>query len=227
MTYSTWKATVAVVILAAVSVTGCCESELQLLKAANRQNDELMSQNKGYRDQIADLDKYNAKLGEDIAEKDKTIAAKNEEIATLKVKKPAPTPTDTEKDWTRTTVGDKISVGSDVLFSSGRATLTRAGKARLNKIVKALKGTYSGLPIRVYGFTDSDPIRKSKRLWKDNLDLSANRAMAVTRYLISRGISKEDVETVAMGATHYVDSNKTRAGKKQNRRVEILVVKKR
>jgi chemotaxis protein MotB len=109
------------------------------------------------------------------------------------------------------------------LFSSGKAKLKSSGKTALSKVARDLKGNYSSLPIRIYGFTDSDPIRKSK--WKDNLELSANRSMAVTRYLISKGVDDERIETIAMGATHFLTSNKTRAGKSQNRRVEIFVIK--
>ncbi|MFW6132358.1 MAG: OmpA family protein [Planctomycetota bacterium] len=118
-----------------------------------------------------------------------------------------------------------ITLGSDVLFAPGRATLTDAGKRALGGILAKLKGEHAGTTIRVYGYTDSDAIRKSKKLWKDNLDLSANRAMAVTRYLRQRGIDPERIETVAMGKTHPVASNKSSAGKAKNRRVEISVVK--
>jgi len=82
------------------------------------------------------------------------------------------------------------------------------------------------MTVRVMGYSDSDPIVKTKKLWKDNLDLSANRAMEVTRYLWSRGIPAERIETVGMGSTHFVQPNKTKAGKAANRRVEIHVVKK-
>ena len=78
--------------------------------------------------------------------------------------------------------------------------------------------------MRVYGYTDSDPIKRSARLWKDNLDLSANRAMAVTRELRKLGIPAESIETVAMGATRSVAPNRTKADKAKNRRVEIVVV---
>jgi flagellar motor protein MotB len=127
--------------------------------------------------------------------------------------------------WERTVAGDRVSLGSDILFSSGSATLSDAGEAQLNRIAGDLRSTYGGMPVRVYGYTDSDPITRSAELWEDNLDLSANRAMAVTRYLRSRGIPAEDIETIAMGQTNPVASNSNDAGKEQNRRVEIIVVR--
>ena len=118
------------------------------------------------------------------------------------------------------------TLGGDLLFSSGMATLTAGGQKALAGIVVELKAKHSGQVVRVYGYTDSDPIVKTRKLWKDNLDLSANRAMAVARYLISKGIKRDLVETVAMGASRPVDNSGTKAGKARNRRVEIVVVRK-
>jgi len=81
------------------------------------------------------------------------------------------------------------------------------------------------MPCRELFATSRTPIKRSRRKWKDNLDLSANRAMAVTRYLIARGIPKANVETIAMGDSRFVATNKTRAGKAKNRRVDIMVVR--
>ena len=150
-----------------------------------------------------------------LAELNKQLAAKGRGGVIVEI--------DPDSIWVSDPRGAKTSIGSDVLFSSGKATLKSSGKTALSKVARDLKGSYSSLPIRVYGFTDSDPIRKSK--WKDNLELSANRSMAVTRYLISKGVDDERIETIAMGATHFLTSNKTRAGKSQNRRVEIFVIK--
>jgi len=119
----------------------------------------------------------------------------------------------------------KTTVGGDILFSAGQATLTDPGKRALDSIADRLKSSYSGMTVRVYGYTDGDPIRRTKNLWQDNLDLSANRAMAVTRYLSAKGIDRDRIETIAMGETNPVASNSTKAGKAKNRRVEIMVVK--
>jgi flagellar motor protein MotB len=218
------KSTVLMGTLTLACLTGCCTPP-EDVEALKHQNEVLMQQNKDYRDQIAELEKYNADLKTDNDLKDKTLAAKNEEIAKLKAGQGAVA--GTADGWQKGTFGDKIAVGSDVLFSPGRATLTRAGQQALSPIAGALAGQYAGLPVRVYGYTDADPIRKSRKLWKDNLDLSANRAMAVTRYLISRGVPRDSIETIAMGDTHFVASNKGKASKAKNRRVEIFVVKAR
>lgn len=77
------------------------------------------------------------------------------------------------------------------------------------------------MQVDVVGHTDSDPIKKSK--WKDNWQLSAERALAVLRYLNSKGISSEKIRAVAAGSSRPVASNKSSSGKAQNRRVEIVV----
>lgn len=220
------------VAVAAMTATGCDNLKEENLALKN-QNDMLLAQNKDLQDQVGLLGTENEKLKNDLDTKSLDLAAKNERISELQSQL-AGTPKRpiviTEgpvvvEGWEKGRFGDKISVGSDLLFSSGRATLTRSGKSKLSQIANDIKQGYAGLPVRVYGYTDSDPIRKTKNLWADNLDLSANRAMAVTRYLTSRGLAKDQIETVAMGDTNYISSNATKAGKAKNRRVEIVVIK--
>lgn len=112
-----------------------------------------------------------------------------------------------------------ISMPGDVLFASGQATLKDSSKATLDKIVAALRRDYAGKAIRVEGHTDSDKITRTRNLWTDNLDLSLNRAAAVSRYLIEKGISARQVTTSGFGE-HLPRGN----DKARNRRVEIVVV---
>ena len=71
------------------------------------------------------------------------------------------------------------------------------------------------------GHTDTDPIQKSG--WKDNWQLSSERALSVARYLVSHGVPEKQVRAVARGSTQPVASNSTATGKAKNRRVEIVV----
>ena len=220
----TCKGMALIFIVALVSIVGGCNQQEQI-DALTHQNDVLMSQNKDYRDQIIELDKANLQLKEDSDARDVSLAEKNEQIAKLTQDLENTTAKGAAGGWEVGKYSDKISLGGDILFRAGRATLTSAGKNSLGQVVSAIKGQYAGLPVRVYGYTDSDPVRKSKRLWKDNLDLSANRAMAVTRYFVSQGIPNENIETIGMGATNFIAGNRTKAEKTRNRRVEIVVVK--
>ena len=84
-----------------------------------------------------------------------------------------------------------------------------------------MKSKYAGRLIDVVGHTDSDPIKKSK--WKDNWELSAQRALAVTRYLVDKGIPAGSVRASGCGSARPVASNASSRGKARNRRVEIVV----
>jgi chemotaxis protein MotB len=110
---------------------------------------------------------------------------------------------------------------NEILFDSGKAELKRATSAELDHILTVLKQKYVGKQIDVVGHTDTDPIQKSK--WKDNWELSAQRALTVTRYLIERGIPEDQIRAVGRGASQPVASNATASGKAKNRRVEIVV----
>jgi flagellar motor protein MotB len=131
----------------------------------------------------------------------------------------------TPQGWQETDRTARVTVGSDVLFSSGQATLTASGKTKVAEIAATVKSRFPGKTVLVYGYTDSDPITRTRNLWADNLDLSANRAMAVSRELTARGVAAGDIETVAMGQTHPVAPNDSAANKAKNRRVEIVVLK--
>ncbi|MBS3733444.1 MAG: OmpA family protein [Phycisphaerae bacterium] len=173
------------------------------------------------RSDLSQCESKNTRLQLDLKASESDLKQANREIAKLEDKvRGGDTPPPPRPDG-ETRI---ITLGSDVLFAPGRATLTDGGKRALAGILAKLRGQYAGMTVRVYGYTDGDPIRRSKKLWKDNLDLSANRAMAVTHYLRDNGVDAERIETVAMGKTHPVAPNKTAAGKAKNRRVEISVV---
>jgi chemotaxis protein MotB len=111
-----------------------------------------------------------------------------------------------------------VDLPGDVLFDSGQDQLKGSAKATLDKIIAAIKKDYAGRPIRVEGHSDSDPISKTKDKYVDNLDLSLNRAAAVTRYLSSKGIAAKSITTSGFGPAH------PKGSKQASRRVEIVVV---
>ncbi len=116
-----------------------------------------------------------------------------------------------------------VTLPNAILFDSGKAELKKATSAELDHIRTVLreKDIYAGKQIDVIGHTDTDPIKKSN--WKDNWELSAQRALAVTRYLIKRGIDEKMIRAVGCGQSQPVVSNATASGKARNRRVEIVV----
>ena len=109
-----------------------------------------------------------------------------------------------------------VPLASDVLFDAGQAVIKADSKTKLNTITGIIKQRYAGKEISVVGHTDSDPIKISG--WKDNWELSSQRALSVTRYLMTQGISAQQLAAVGRGEYHPLTSNKA-----DNRRVEIVV----
>jgi len=109
-----------------------------------------------------------------------------------------------------------VAIAGDVLFDSGSATLKPSAKSSLNRVADILKQNHSGNPIRIEGYTDADPIRKSK--WGTNERLSAERALAVETYLVSRGVDNNRAYSAAFGPAN------PKSSKQASRRVEIVVL---
>jgi chemotaxis protein MotB len=114
-----------------------------------------------------------------------------------------------------------VTLSDAILFDSGKASLKGATNKELDHIYSVLKAKYPGRQIEVAGHTDADPIRKTG--WKDNLELSSQRAMTVARYLIQKGVADNRIGATGYGAARPVATNSTAAGKQKNRRVEIVV----
>jgi chemotaxis protein MotB len=114
-----------------------------------------------------------------------------------------------------------VTLQNTILFDSGKATLKSTTSKELNQIVSVIRQKYPSKDIDVVGHTDTDPIQKSS--WKDNWELSAQRALSVTRYLVAHGIPEKQVRADGCGSARPVASNATADGKAKNRRVEIVV----
>jgi outer membrane protein OmpA-like peptidoglycan-associated protein len=105
-----------------------------------------------------------------------------------------------------------------ILFNSGKSTFQQQTYPVLQSIAAILK-EYPSSNFSIEGHTDSDG--------KDaaNQKLSEDRATAVKNYLIENGIAASRLTSAGFGETKPIDSNKTKAGKANNRRVEVKLVK--
>jgi flagellar motor protein MotB len=83
-----------------------------------------------------------------------------------------------------------------------------------------------GEMLMVSGFTDDKPVSERNRRFADNLELSAQRALTVTRALIEEGMPSSQVFAAAFGAEQPVAPNADEHGRALNRRVEMAPVPK-
>jgi OmpA-OmpF porin, OOP family len=104
----------------------------------------------------------------------------------------------------------------DVLFAPDQAALTSAAMRKLSPLVNILK-EQPKRSIRIEGYTDS------KGTASYNLDLSQRRADAVRDFLIDHGISPNRIIARGYGEAEPVAANATTAGRRENRRVEVIV----
>ena len=114
---------------------------------------------------------------------------------------------------------------TEVLFDSGKAEIKSEAFSSLDKIASVLEQNVEDRNIGIEGHTDNEPIKRSG--WKSNWELSTSRATSVPHYLVDKkGISPKRVAAIGYGEYRPVASNDTAAGKKQNRRVEIVILPK-
>jgi flagellar motor protein MotB len=120
---------------------------------------------------------------------------------------------------------DMISIPGSVLFESGKADLTPAGRGKLQQIASDIRAKYPDRDIYVFGHTDDQPIRKSK--WKDNWELGAHRSLTVIRSLRDNGIANEYLVQANCGEHRPRVANSGDKNRLQNRRVEFYAVPRR
>ena len=127
----------------------------------------------------------------------------------------------------RVTLRDgRIGISGSVLFSLNSDQLQPQGRQLLRTLVGPLR-VYLGEReelLMVSGFTDDLPIQRGNRRFRDNWELSAERALTVTRALIEEGMPASMVFAAAFGAQHPVAHNGDDQGRSQNRRVEMAPV---
>lgn len=125
-----------------------------------------------------------------------------------------------------TVANGRIGISGSVLFPVNSDQLRPEGRALLQSLVHPLRVYLAerNEMLMVSGFTDDKPISEGNRRFADNLELSAQRALTVTRSLIEEGMPSTHVFAAAFGAEQPVASNASEQGRAQNRRVEMAPV---
>lgn len=105
---------------------------------------------------------------------------------------------------------------NDVLFEVDSTRVDSDGRQSLEEVADVL-GEYDKTAVIVQGHTDSTGSDEY------NQDLSERRAEAVERYLVSLGVDRDRLATMGFGEDSPVASNDSESGRRQNRRVDILL----
>jgi flagellar motor protein MotB len=191
---------------------------------------------------IAALDRENTENQGKVATLEKTIAALQQKLdeagtvgATVE-REPAPTPAKpvkvakTKRAKEREpppevpsapSGGDRVRVrlSDELVFTSGSARITRAGRHALDQIAEVFKQTPSKR-IEVRGHTDSLPAGKA---WEDNWQLSSERARRVAIYLSEQGVDRKRIIATAYADSEPLDGGDDPDARAKNRRVEIFM----
>ncbi len=109
-----------------------------------------------------------------------------------------------------------VSLSADANFDFDKYNLKPAGKADLSKLAQQLHGV-KVKSVDIVGHTDSIGTEAYNQV------LSEKRAQSAANYLVSEGVSPSVITTRGMGERQPIATNKTAAGRAQNRRVDITV----
>jgi len=203
-----------VVILASFTASGCSitiqhgrRSDIEKIESLESEIDalnvKLAQLQKSKQKEISELDRAKALLEERLK---KEIS--NEDIRLEMAKR-----------------GLAIVFLAEVLFDSGKAEIKQSAMATLDKIADVIKENLSDRDIGIEGHTDNEPIKYSG--WKSNWELSTARATSVLHYLVDKkGIDPKKVSATGYGEYRPIASNASPEGRRQNRRVEIVILPK-
>lgn len=125
-----------------------------------------------------------------------------------------------------TLVDGRIGIRGNVLFAFNSDELQPEGREVLKSLAAPLAQYLRTREeiLMVSGFTDDRPVLGGNRRYADNWELSAQRALTVTRALIAEGVPASSVFAAAFGSQQPVDSNADEARRAKNRRVEIAPI---
>jgi chemotaxis protein MotB len=114
-----------------------------------------------------------------------------------------------------------LQMKDSVLFDSGKAELTSNAKSTLAELAQSLKLVPGD--VIVQGHTDNVPILGGR--YKSNWELSAARAFSVIAELTKDGVEGKRLAAWGFGENRPIASNETDAGRRQNRRIEVIIFK--
>ena len=123
-----------------------------------------------------------------------------------------------------------VSLPSEVLFPSGSSVLSKQGEYAVVEVAAVLK-KLTDRRFLVVGHTDNQDFAKPKAgdaaaacAARDNWQLSLDRALTVTRVMVTAGMDMKNLIPAGEGEHDPLESNTTAAGRQKNRRIEIALL---
>jgi outer membrane protein OmpA-like peptidoglycan-associated protein len=133
-----------------------------------------------------------------------------------KVEPPAPMPEPKVETPPPPVVKEKI-VLRGINFDFDKSNIKKEFVPVLDQAVEILK-SHPDVKVMVEGYCDGIGTEAY------NMKLSERRANSVKQFLVKKGISAGNIQTVGYGKTHPIASNKTAEGRAMNRRVEFKIL---
>jgi len=236
------------IFVMALLCSGCLVAESKYLKKTNeadqltRQVASLDMENKGLKNQVKSLTSQKEDLINAVAnlEAENNNLKKNITQVTIKtqeVEKASNTYQELLKEMKGEIAQGQITIKElkgkltmdvvdKILFASGEAKVKKEGLEVLSRVVEILK-TVKDKNIRIEGHTDNVKITsRLARVYPTNWELSAARAINVSKYLQEQGIDPAILSATAFGEYQPVADNTTPEGRAKNRRIAIILLPK-
>lgn len=201
--------------IAVVAASGCAEKEQPVVTGPDQS--ALDAERR-----IADLDALLQQAQrERAASEENALRLQNElnrlrEQLAQRAEKPSPAP-----GWDSVPGGAMTSIEGTILFDSGKAALKPTARKTLEDLSRVIRRNFPDHDVYVFGHTDNVPIRYSG--WKDNYELSCQRALSVVRFLQSAA-GGQNMAACGWGDRKPVTRGSSPQALQANRRVEIFAM---
>ncbi|MCP4590742.1 MAG: OmpA family protein [bacterium] len=209
-----WTGGVSVLLLAALLCGGCADKQEQIAM--------LESEREALREELNRINADKARLLGDLNGCQQGLADARGEASGLRDQLAAVPEQSVPEGWTAVPGGAMIAIEGWALFDSGKPTIQDGSKRILDLIVSTVQNEYANKEVLVFGHTDNIPIKHSG--WKDNWELSNQRALSVVRYFASRGVDASRLAACGCGEHRPRVANDSKRNMQKNRRVEIFVL---
>ena len=196
---------------AAEQAAAAAQSAQQQTQQMQQQQQQMQQQMQAQQQQAAQLQQQSAQQAAELERTKTELAAREAEARELRLQQELARLAATKNDQR----GLVVTLPG-IFFDTGKSTLKAGAKHTLAKIADQLKGD-SDVRVSIEGHTDG--VGSDEK----NQQLSEKRANAVRDYLVTSGVPSDRVTAAGKGEADPVASNKTAAGRLQNRRVELVI----